>query len=706
MNMKFGIKNFRIFDEEGVIFNIAPITILTGCNSAGKSSMVKSLILLDNFFRQMKQDLQIKDNCYPEKYRLGVTNHSLRLGNFASVLNRDSQSNIVSFSYRIKPLIASEPFIVTYSFKADDADSLNDGWLHSVEIANANKQLVCRLITDNGQARISECNWSLLKDTFAQFGAFSLERELNEQIDVNNNLPEVFKYTEEGVQRFKTTLEKIKELGWTKRISTENILDFNDAYVNHTETKKLFEKNDIFMIQRFLENNQLLHYLPVFELVKSKSKNEVRSILQNAEGAGWNADMDAIVSKYEVSKFDTFEDFVRDLEENCQLCSVGADFVGTWEPGLRNVLKRSLTYRYKFTYDELDISSWETVADYSEDEWKTIKVSLTENEIEAKKQQRREKMPFDFLIATLWKYSMAIDSSFKSQYKEEYLNGCEHQIVHVFAKYVQQLLMNLLIPSTVFDKFVYVGSTKAEAQRLYRVDTSYMEPFERTINNYMECKRNHQGDYVPDTFLNKWIREFGIGHAITIKNTTDGLGIAVYLHTSESDVEGHLLADEGYGITQLLSVLLNIETAILDAKKQAKIPLDRKLHGCLLSNDKLVAINAPAYIAIEEPEIHLHPRYQSLLMDMFYDAYKNYNIRFIIETHSEYLVRRSQVIVAEMGIQNELELEERNPFRVYYIPEQHEGKPYDMEYKTSGRFSKQFGTGFFDEASSLALSLF
>ena len=36
MNTKFSIKNFRVFDENGVDIELAPITILTGKNSAGK----------------------------------------------------------------------------------------------------------------------------------------------------------------------------------------------------------------------------------------------------------------------------------------------------------------------------------------------------------------------------------------------------------------------------------------------------------------------------------------------------------------------------------------------------------------------------------------------------------------------------------------------------------------------------------------------
>ena len=38
----------------------------------------------------------------------------------------------------------------------------------------------------------------------------------------------------------------------------------------------------------------------------------------------------------------------------------------------------------------------------------------------------------------------------------------------------------------------------------------------------------------------------------------------------------------------------------------------------------------PRVIAIEEPENHLHPAFQSLLADMFYEAHKEFNLSFII----------------------------------------------------------------------------
>ena len=95
---------------------------------------------------------------------------------------------------------------------------------------------------------------------------------------------------------------------------------------------------------------------------------------------------------------------------------------------------------------------------------------------------------------------------------------------------------------------------------------------------------------------------------------------------------------------------------------------------------------------------------QSKLADLFYELNREYGFRFIIETHSEYLIRRSQVIVAKERYGNEVELRKNSPFKVIYFPG--EGKlPYDMIYRPDGKFSNEFGTGFFDEASNLIFDI-
>ena len=146
-----------------------------------------------------------------------------------------------------------------------------------------------------------------------------------------------------------------------------------------------------------------------------------------------------------------------------------------------------------------------------------------------------------------------------------------------------------------------------------------------------------------------------------------------------------LLADEGYGITQLLSIILEIQTAIYN-----------QTHPTII---------------IEEPEIHLHPKYQSLLAEMFLDAYKNYGIHFIIETHSEYLIRRFQTLVAQHGVDQENGLDRKN-LSIYYLYSPLDGdRPKEdpivkeIRLRSDGTLKDKFGTGFVDESEKLVFDL-
>jgi AAA15 family ATPase/GTPase len=178
----------------------------------------------------------------------------------------------------------------------------------------------------------------------------------------------------------------------------------------------------------------------------------------------------------------------------------------------------------------------------------------------------------------------------------------------------------------------------------------------------------------------KWMAEFGIGTDFEIKPICGGEIFTVDILSYSGRTKP--LATLGTGSIQMFILLLKMAT-ILNA------------------SDGVTVVT----VFIEEPEQNGHPKLQSKLADLFSDVNNMTDcIRFIVETHSEYIIRRTQVLVAESGYKTEKELEEKNPFKVYYFPE--EGMPYDMKYRTDGCFSNEFGHGFFDEASKLAFKLF
>jgi AAA15 family ATPase/GTPase len=65
----FSLENFRLFKEK-TSFDLAPITILTGTNSSGKSSLIKAILLLKANFEKNKSieeiDFSIGDHNFDQ----------------------------------------------------------------------------------------------------------------------------------------------------------------------------------------------------------------------------------------------------------------------------------------------------------------------------------------------------------------------------------------------------------------------------------------------------------------------------------------------------------------------------------------------------------------------------------------------------------------------------------------------------------------
>ena len=88
---------------------------------------------------------------------------------------------------------------------------------------------------------------------------------------------------------------------------------------------------------------------------------------------------------------------------------------------------------------------------------------------------------------------------------------------------------------------------------------------------------------------------------------------------------------------------------------------------------------------------------------MIIDAAEKFNIQFIIETHSEYLIRKLQYHTATGKLKP-------NDTAIYYF-EAPDSKPKKKKrvrkitIQKDGRLSAPFGEGFFDETPRLMLSI-
>lgn len=207
----------------------------------------------------------------------------------------------------------------------------------------------------------------------------------------------------------------------------------------------------------------------------------------------------------------------------------------------------------------------------------------------------------------------------------------------------------------------------------------------QTVHGFVRAKIGRgQKEYV---FVTDWMRKFGIGHDFDVISID---GEAYRVKIKDKDDSTVNLADKGMGSIQLMILLLRLATILREYEPQNIVALEE--------SDQL---RYPTII-IEEPEQNLHPKVQSQLADLFLYLNKEYHCKFVVETHSEYLIRKTQVLVSKENFEDNFSMKENNPFMVYYFNGEDEKKPYyPMEYRTDGNFSNEFGTGFFDAATKL-----
>lgn len=174
-------------------------------------------------------------------------------------------------------------------------------------------------------------------------------------------------------------------------------------------------------------------------------------------------------------------------------------------------------------------------------------------------------------------------------------------------------------------------------------------------------------------FVKTWLNEFGIGKDYRVASHEN----EVYSIEVDKGSSNWLnIADLGVGSIQLLTMLFAVVCAEINKSKQ---------------NDALTFL-------IEEPEASLHPSYQSRFIDFINACREEFGTRFVIETHSVYLIRKLQNLVADKS--NELD---SSDVIIYYFEEDKKKKErkYDIRIKSDGGLSRPFGEGFLNEEDKL-----
>jgi hypothetical protein len=210
----------------------------------------------------------------------------------------------------------------------------------------------------------------------------------------------------------------------------------------------------------------------------------------------------------------------------------------------------------------------------------------------------------------------------------------------------------------------FVGPWRNRAERTYLFSGEHPGSVgysgEKSIDVLVadELSRRKQADKLSSR-LSAWLTSSGLANNLIVQPLT---GRHYEIHVTHSiSGESENIADVGFGISQVLPIAI----AALSAKPDS-------------------------VLVMQQPELHLHPAAQFALGDLFAQT-KNNNVQTIIETHSEHMLLRILLLVAQKRISAE-------DVAVYYVhPVKDRKAIVSIGINDQGKFTSPWPNGFFDE---------
>lgn len=666
MNKKFAINNFRVFKDK-TEFEFRPFTILTGTNSSGKSSLFKAIKLLAKNFNSFDNN-----KVYAQFNKLEFQDEKQQLGGFNKVNSKFTTQNELEFSTNFYSELWGE-LNATLIYEKAIETNLDNGKLKEY-ILKYEESIIARASYSYRSNVEPEDKDALKFNTFyGDYIQWSFKFE-------NKDL---------WIKKFYSLNEtSIWQVEMFKLLKVLNESNYSQIRKNNFEGLNSSQKR--------LLKDCFAKGLTFDSEITPETVDEITSIFK--KGAVWNVlnkeglpiAFNRIADELYIKK-DAFTDILFPFEFIKELVlelgirdfkSVDYNLFSSVEEKQRVYMLTEMLIKSNIeNVDELK----KTIINY---EKKYIKNSLLKTfstnprpKIFDRPEDKNENFS-DLFPKKVNSFTEEFDNPFfeKNEIKTDILkeifeteknrngNGVKETIGFI-DEIIDREIKSSLEAFTYFGRVEFIDSDRADIKRLFFDNNP--SNFGHILNDFQKLTKDFINERIP--FINKWIKEFNIASEFILERDQEGLGSRPYLIVEGEKV---LLADLGYGINQLFPIILRIASLMKGMD-----------------------------VFIEEPESNLHPAYQSKLAELFADAYHQFDMHFIIESHSEYLIRKFQFLVAnsDHGIKNK-------DIAIYYLyhPDNiPEGKKQVelLEINNDGSLDGEFGTGFFDEASNWKMEL-
>lgn len=177
---------------------------------------------------------------------------------------------------------------------------------------------------------------------------------------------------------------------------------------------------------------------------------------------------------------------------------------------------------------------------------------------------------------------------------------------------------------TYFRQVHYIAPLRATAERYYRLRNLAVDEVDYQGKNLPIFINSLTTSQLKD--FNSWTDQH-FGFIVKTDKSTGHLSLQIKLHGSDKSIN---LSDTGFGYSQVLPIITQLWE--LASRK-------RYDHSSYIERNQQI----PVVIAIEQPELHLHPAMQAKLAKAFLACIdlghkNNCDIQLLLETHSETIV--------------------------------------------------------------------
>ncbi len=673
-----GFENFRVF-KKATFLDFAPITVLTGTNNSGKSTLLNGLKLLkDNFSHIKPKKLTSESIDLAEIFNSVIRPGKLleRYGDIKQFITSDSGRNEFSF-YFTNPMESIEDIAVVKIYIGINENTIKTGRIKSIEIHSTNENKIIFQVTENKGFETSDegiifdkPETHFIKTDFTYFtNAFrkNLRKSFDCYKDLENLSQLINTHTSVIVTKELDTALKIfskkysmpcyiseNELknGLRLRISHEDIPGYLilDTQLAEIDNPAIYDFSFIWKDNpenKILFMNKVLSYYNVsFDESMLALTNDIQKFLSDLE---WETNVKAsnVNSRFNMDSILKDTTGLIGLRKCIELYAFFSD---------RQFINRLRKKSQGVNIDEDQLASAiEKNEDFFEKVFKPL-LYILKNPL---------KDPKDLLGEMTNSYKSLMDQYTVSE-SEKIIGQMAYQNISLIRSWIASVSdLNFLPGERIANKRLHSLSDMNEFADLIRGIEELAS--EEKIQAY--------------EFISTWVSNFQIAERFFVKFDDKTGSFIPYLLCGGKEI---LLADFGYGTSQLLPLILKL--------------IPHNVYNVYENEEYMFRL-----VAIEEPEANLHPALQSLLADLFAEAMMKFNIQLVIETHSEYLIRKLQFLTAKKKLR---------PWhsQIYYfynptkIP-QGENQIKKINIQEDGSLTDNFGEGFYDEATSWKFEL-